>query len=269
MIAKIRQKKTCIGLVSVLSSPELMETLAASGWDYACIDHMFTSTDWDRTAHMVRAARAAGLSTLVRVEANPWITKGDPGKVAVECTRAQGIGVSGVMPSIYSAKELEAILETSKDWHRGIHVVRFHNDMGEFKRVEAEISDQTMVIPMLESQRTVAEFEEILSVDGLEAVILGISDLSRVLGRPFQYEHPDVWGMIDKVVSICERRGIVCGGNTGYAAQTPEQIASRIKRMVDHGIRFIDVQTDGALFQFFTKSILQATEAELGENLGM
>lgn len=266
---KIRNKKVCVGVLDVLSSPEIAETMASAGLDYICIDQMFTSTDWDRTAHIIRAAKAAGISPMVRVEANPWLAKGDPGKVVVECTRAQGVGASGVMASVASPKELEAIIEASKDWHRAIHVIRFHEDMKQFTQVEKKIAEASIVIPLLESQSTVKEFEEILSVDGLEAVMIGISDMSRVMGYPFQYEHPEVWKMVDAVVNICEKKGIVCGGNTGYTYQDPEAIAGRISRMVDHGLRYIMVQSDGSLFQFFTRNIVRATEKALGQTLSV
>lgn len=267
LISKIRGGQVCIGVLEVLGSPQIAESMAASGLDYVCIDQMFSSIDWNLTAHIVRACKGAGISPMVRVEANPWITKGDPNKVVVECTRAQGVGVSAVMASVHTSKELAGIIESSKDWHRNIHVIPFHEDMKNFGKVEKTVAEASMVIPLLESQTTEAEFEEVLSVEGLECVMIGISDMSRVMGHPFEYEHPDVWRMVDKVIDICHRRGIVCGGNTGYTYQDPDAIAKRIKRMVDRGLRYIMVQSDGSLFQFFTKNIIRATEDALGHGL--
>lgn len=261
LLSKLDNNEVALGVMDVLSSPEIAMTMAASGLDYVTIDQMFTSTDWERTAHIIRAAKATGISPMVRLQTSPWIG-GTPG-LAAQCIRAQGIGATSVMASTSSREEVEAMVAAATDWHREIHIIKFHQSMDNFGDYEIEAAGQTLALPLLESQTTIEQFDEILSVEGLKAVFLGISDLSRVLGYPFQYEHPEVWRMIDKIVAICEKRGIVCGGNTGYEFQTPETIAPRVCRLVDHGIRLIMIQTDGALFQFFTKNIMNATTEAL------
>jgi 2-keto-3-deoxy-L-rhamnonate aldolase RhmA len=263
LIGKLRGGEVCLGVISVLSSPEMVETIGACGFDYVCIDQMATATDWDRTAHMVRAAKGAGLSSLVRVEANPWVTKGEFGKIAVECGRALSLGAAGVMPSVYSAKELAAVLEAARDAHRMIHVVHLASDMSNARTLGTTSAAETIVIPLLESQTTVAEFDDILAVDGLEAVLIGLTDLTRILGVPFQYEHPDVWRMVDAIADIFARRRIVCGASVGHGVRTTEAIGDRIVRMTEHGLRLILVSTDAALFQFSAEGIL----AEVGRKL--
>ena len=66
LITKVRSKQVCVGVLEVLGSPQVCETMAASGLDYVCIDQMFSSIDWNLTAHMVRACKAAGISPMDR-----------------------------------------------------------------------------------------------------------------------------------------------------------------------------------------------------------
>jgi 4-hydroxy-2-oxoheptanedioate aldolase len=254
--ARIRSREVSLGLISVTSSPELVETIGHCGFDFVCIDRMATATDWDRVAHMARAARAAGLSALIRLAGNPWVTQGDYGPIAVECSRALSLAVSGVMPSVHSAGELAALLATAAGAHRQIHIVRAP------ERPElappAAPEEPPLVIPLLESQTTLQAFEEVLAVDGLEAVLIGLTDLTRMLGVPYQYEHPQVWRMVDGIAAICARRGIACGASVGHGARTPDAIAERVRRMTAHGLRLIVVSTDAGLFQFAATRILEA-----------
>ncbi|HEY1728192.1 MAG TPA: hypothetical protein VGG22_07465 [Candidatus Baltobacteraceae bacterium] len=259
-----------MGVCAALSSPEAVEVLAASGLDFTLIDQMYTSTDWMTTANMIRAAQARGMSTLIRPEANPWVgAGGNAGQIASETIRALGVGATGVCASVHSPDELKAMLESGKDWHRQHHVVPFagtpqNGEVTTWPEHEAAVRERTMIVPLFESQTTLDQFERMLEVEGLEAAMFAGSDGSRVLGLGLNYEHPTLWNRIDEVVKICERRGIVLGSGTGHAFQTAETIGKRIKRMVDHGLKIILIQTDGAMLQFMMQSIFAVAKAELG-----
>lgn len=265
-LRKVRNQEVTLGVMELLSSPEVTKTLAATGMDFVCVDQMFTSIDWDRTAHIVRAAQAAGISPMVRIEANPWVTKGQTKQVATECQRAQAIGASSIMASVYGPEEVEALIQTTKDWHRDIHVFRHLEDMSRSDRDDQEIAEGTLLLPLLEAQREFSQYEEIISVDGLEAVLLGLTDLTRVFGFPYEYEHPQLWELVDRVVDLCRGKGIVVAGNTGYAFQTIDANAQRIKRMVDHGITMIIMQSDATLLQYFARDVVAATHSLLEAN---
>jgi 2-keto-3-deoxy-L-rhamnonate aldolase RhmA len=260
LLTKIAQGEVALGVLGVMSSPEAAMTLAACDLDYVVVDQMFTSTDWDRTAHIIRAARASGISPLVRLPSDPWIG-GTPG-LAAQCMRAQGVGATGVLASCADAAEVSAVVEAGKDWHRDIHVVKFE-EMDDYANHAHEAGERTVAAPVLESQKTVAEFEECLSVEGLRTAFIGLSDLSIVLGHPFEYEHPEVWAMVDEIAAICRRRGIVLGANTGYEFRTPDSIAQRVQRLTEHGVGIVMLQTDAALLQMFTSDIVRATKVLL------
>jgi len=265
LLDKIKEKKLSLGLVEVLDSPEAVETLAFAGMDWVCIDMMFTSTDWNRAAHMVRAARAAGTTPLIRVPCNPWATKGNDLHLAVDITRAFGINATGVVFSPNTTREVEIAIEVGKDWHHSIHIVRFADAVNKFTKTEEEIAAETVVMPLIEGEDSVRNVADLLSVDGLKTACLAITDASRMLGHPLQYEHPEVWRWIDKAANAAEKHGVVLGGNTGYQFQTAVDIAKRIKRLYDHGIRIVLIQTSGALLQFFCRDIIRSAISEVGE----
>jgi 2-keto-3-deoxy-L-rhamnonate aldolase RhmA len=265
---KIREKKVSIGTLEVLDSPEVVETLAFAGMDFIKIEMMFSSTDWNRAAHMIRAAKGAGIAPLIRLPCNPWVTKGEDQHLAVDVTRAFGIDAMGVVFSPDTQKEVEKALEVGRDYHHSIHICRFADRFADaqakFGTFEKEVAGETLIMPLIESEGAVRNIADILSVEGLKTALLGFSDLSVMLGHPFQYEHPEVWRLCDKAANIAEKHGVILGGNTGYHVQTPEDIGKRIKRMYDHGIRIFVCHTTGSLLQIFIRDIIRSATAELG-----
>lgn len=256
--------KLYVGVNETFNSPEAVETLALAGMDFVWLDMMFSSKDWDRTAHMVRAARCAKIIDIVRLPSNPWVTKGEDKHLAIDMTRAFGIGATGIMFSPATIREIEMGIEVGKDWHRGIHMVPFADDVEKlFLKVEKQTAAESIVMPLIESVELVRNIEEALSVDGLKTAFLGISDATRMLGHPMEYEHPEVWQWIDKAVKVADKHGVVLGGNTGYSSQNVVTIGQRIKRLYDHGIGMVLVQNTGALMQFFCRDFKRRAIAEV------
>lgn len=264
LLEAAKARRLSIGILEVTASPEIVETLAFAGFDWVCIDLMFESTDWTLAAHMVRAAKGAGISPVIRVPSNPWAA-GEDAHVLVDVTRAIGIDATGVMVSLDSPRLLAKAVEVSREWHRNIHVVPFADDMRLQEQMQKQMADDTLLIPLLESDYALQNLEEFFRVEGLKAVSIGISDASKMLGHPLDYEHPDVWHLIDKAASLADKYGLYLMGNTGYQFRDAESIAKRIRRLHDHGVRMVTVQSTGALLQFFCQAILRATKAELGK----
>lgn len=260
LIEAARANRMSLGILEVTASPEVVETLAFAGFDWVCIDMMFESTDWSLAANMVRAAKAWGISPTIRVASNPWVAPDDP-HVLVEIQRAIGIGATGVLASLDTPEMVARAVEVSREWHRNIHVLPFADDMQRFGEIERQMQDNTLFVPILESENALNNLEAFFDVEGLKAVALGISDASRMLGHPFDYEHPDVWALVDRAAELARERGIYLFGNTGYQYQDPASIAARVRRLHDHGVRMILLQSTGALLQFFCQQILKASRS--------
>lgn len=253
-----------LGILEVTASPEVVETLAFAGFDWVCIDLMFESTDWNLAAHMVRAAKGSGITPIIRVPSNPWVAGEDP-HVLIDITRAFGIDAAGVLASLDAPAMVAKAVEVSKEWHRNIHIIPFAEDMRRQPEMQRKMAEGSFFIPLLESHGALRNMEDFFRIDGLKAVCLGISDASRMLGHPLDYEHPDVWKVVDHAANLAAKYGISLMGNTGYQFQDPESIAQRIKRLHDHGIRMVLIQSTGALLQFFCQSVIKATRAAVAE----
>lgn len=264
LLEAAKANRLSLGILEVTASPEVVETLAFAGFDWVCIDLMFESTDWNLAAHMVRAAKGSGITPIIRVPSNPWVAGDDP-HVLIDITRAFGIDAAGVLVSLDSPAMLAKAIEVSKEWHRNIHIIPFAADMRGQPEWQRRVGEESFLIPLLESQGALGNLDAFFQVEGLKAACIGISDASRMLGHPLDYEHPDVWRLVDRAASLAAKHNVYLMGNTGYQFQDAESIAQRIKRLHDHGVRMVLIQSTGALLQFFCQSVIQATRTAVKE----
>src|SRR6185369_279439 len=52
---------------------------------------------------------------------------------------------------------------------------------------------------------------EIISTPGVDMVYLGPGDFSIAMGRPGDYDHPDVVGPMEQVLALCRKYGVPFG----------------------------------------------------------
>lgn len=101
--------------------------------------------------------------------------------------------------------------------------------------------DRTMVCVLIESERGLANAEEIMSVPGVDVAHLGHGDLSLSLGVPGQTDHPRMQAGIDTILEACERHGKAAACLAGDAATGRD--------WVRRGFRMVSVSYDVGLFR--------------------
>jgi len=245
-----------LGCLTSTGSANIPEVLAFAGLDWFQIDHMFTEIDWVTTSHMVRAAKLSGITPIVRVSNDPWVSSsGTNPSLYANTLRALGVGAEGVCASISTAEEARAFVDLGKDWHRGIHIMSFTRET--FPAHAARVAENTVMIPLVESLQGLDQIEEIMAVPGLRVITVGVSDISKELGYAFDYEHDAVWRVVDRFVATAEKHGVVVGANTGYEFRTAEEKAKRIARLHQHGIRVIHIQTAEFLLQLMAADVVK------------
>ena len=68
-----------------------------------------------------------------------------------------------------------------------------------------------MIIPMIETQQAIDNIDEILSVPGIDVLLIGPSDLSIELNVPLDYPSDTYQAGLDKIAEACKRHGVVPG----------------------------------------------------------
>lgn len=241
--------------VWIKGGPSWVPTLARAGFDFVRPDMMFSAMDWRELDHIHRAAQAVGLTTWLRVPANPWLSGTGQLQVTVDVARAFSLGIPIVGASIASAAQVAACVEVAKDWHRS-GTGEYPNSDETFAAMNRKAADAAVFVPHVEAGTAIREIDQILAIDGLRIVMLAMTDLSKALGYPFQYDHPEVWKTLDSIVAKARTRGIVIAANMGYAFTTHEQMLGRVQKMQQHGVRICLMQGADNMLENFARPLL-------------
>lgn len=205
------------------------ELFAMEGYDYIWIDGEHSALTLDMVAAQVRAAQANGAAAFYRV---PW---NDP----VLVKPVLEIGVDGVIfPFIRTAKEAAAAVAACKYPPEGIRgyapgrAIRYGlTPMEEY----FEQAKKTWVIAQLEHIDAVRNLDEILSVPGIDAFVVGMMDLSASIGKIGQLRDPQLLGLLDEIGEKCRADGRPFGVSMGYMPEIVEEWMARGARLISVG----------------------------------
>lgn len=216
-----------------LTDPSISEAMASFGYDFIWIDAEHGPFDKERLLAHIVAANCAGAAAIVRVVWN------DPAiiKPVLE------MGVDGIIvPMVCTKEEAERAIAACKyppEGTRGFGPRRA-NRYGMIPLPEyLEHADESILkIVQIEHVDAVRNLRDILSVEGLTAVIIGPNDLSGSIGRLGELKHPEVVALYDEIVAVCKAEKVPCGVSIGPSDR--EYIA----QWLDRGVDFISCGDD-------------------------
>jgi 2-keto-3-deoxy-L-rhamnonate aldolase RhmA len=124
----------------------------------------------------------------------------------------------------------------------------------------AALNAATTIIVQLESAAAIERTDEIIAVEGVDMVLVGLNDLLTDWGIPGEYDHPRVRAAYATIIAACRRRGKHCG--VGGLATRPD-LAAELVRM---GARYVSTGTDlGFLLGAATARARQVKEIHVQE----
>jgi 2-dehydro-3-deoxyglucarate aldolase/4-hydroxy-2-oxoheptanedioate aldolase len=109
---------------------------------------------------------------------------------------------------------------------------------------------EQMVVLQIETVRALEARDELLSVPGIDAVMIGPVDLSISLGVPGEFEHPKVLAAVEKIVESCRARGVAPGAQARNVA-----LAQRWKSM---GMLFVGCSSEVMMLYDSARAIASA-----------
>lgn len=234
------------GITVQLASPEVIEMCGAAGLDFVWIDAEHGSFDLETAVEMFRAADAQGITPLIRV----------PALEATAIMRALDGGAMGVIvPNISTAAQARSAVDFarykvgSNGGLRGAcpstRAARYlADDWDSFARWSNE---NTTVWALIETVAGVKNVDEILEVEGLDAIALGPFDLSHEMGLRGQPFHPDVNRLLGQVVEKARRRNVPVVASLFSA--NPVELAAEYDHWLARGVQLFSVGSDRAVFQ--------------------
>jgi len=226
------------------------ETMAHQGWDSLTIDLQHGVVDYQAMVPMLQAISTTDTVPVVRV---PWL---EPG-IIMKTLDAGAYGV--ICPMINTREDAQKLVAWSHYAPRG---TRSFGPIRAFLYGGADYpqhaNDTIVTFAMIETAQALDNLDAILSVEGLDAIYIGPSDLSLALGcRPvFDDVDPKAQEAIDHILERAKAHGLVAGIHNG----TPEGAMARIAK----GFQFTTVSSDARLMAAGAQQIvskMRATQA--------
>jgi 2-keto-3-deoxy-L-rhamnonate aldolase RhmA len=218
--------------VRLVGGIEIARIARTAGFDSLYVDMEHSSFSLETTGQICMAALEVGVTPFVRV----------PGVAAV--SRVLDSGALGVIaPHVRSGAEAREYVRAAKFpplGERSAAGPRPHLHYRTFPAAEtdAALNEATTLMVQFESEEALTKAEEIVSVGGVDMVMIGSNDLLADWGMPGQFEHPRLRDAYARTIAVCRKHGKHVG--VGGLASRP-QLAAEFVRM---GARYVSTGTD-------------------------
>ena len=239
--------KVCLGTGITLNDPVVVEALAPLV-DFFWIDLEHNPIDLKTLLGHLIAARAGGAPAIVRVPSSdlPFLKR-------VLDTGAEGI----IVPQVRSAAEVTQVVQACRYTPLGNRGwgPRRPSDYGRRsqEQIVREANEQLFVAVQIENTDALVELDEIVSIPGIDSLVVGPFDLSCSMNLMGKLDHPDLLESIETIIRKSHEAGLFvgvgdealakrathwvelgadwvqCGGDVSYLLNTAEILFSDIR----------------------------------------
>jgi 2-keto-3-deoxy-L-rhamnonate aldolase RhmA len=239
----LKAGQVTIGAWINFGTPDSAEILSHMGLDWLVFDTEHGPWSIETAQQLIQAMSGTDVVPIVRVAWN------DP----VMIKRALDIGAYGVIvPWVNTKEQAIQAVRSAKYPPKGIRgcgprrVAMYGLNTKEYLQVA---DDLTMVIAQIETQEAIDNLEEILSVEGIDAIFVGPADLSMSLGFHGEQTHPKNLEAIWKILEVAKK------------AKTPVGIYSLgpdwNKTVIEKGFQFVVLGADMSFMIHGLRDILK------------
>lgn len=225
-----------VGSWMQLPHASVAEIMGQAGYDWVAVDMEHGAVSAHQLPDIFRALELGGTLPLVRLAEG----------LAKDCKQALDAGAGGVIvPMVESAAQLTAVRDACRWPPAGTRGVGFSraNLFGKHFEVYREEAQGPLLVAMIEHFKAVDSLEDILAVEGLDAIFIGPYDLSASMGLTAEFEHPDFQVAMQKILKLARAARVPCGLHV--VAPLPEQLNQRIAE----GYQFLAYSIDAVMFE--------------------
>lgn len=243
---RLRRQEPVYGILHGLASPAAAEMAALAGYDVVIIDDEHGPSGRDGLLALAQAIAAGGAASLLRMASHAPLAIG----------QALDLGIDGLIFSgVESVEQAVALVAATRYPPLGIRGngvgIARASGYGLFAdRYRAQAAEGPFVCAIVESRRGVEAARAIAAVDGIDAIVVGIHDLSGDLGVPGNVVHPSVQEALSRV----EQDVVAVGKAVGTITHPGADVAALLAR----GHRFITLGADTRLLGAAMRAQLEA-----------
>ena len=203
--AALQEGQLLLGtMLADIRQPSIIQVLVNAGFDYVIIDNEHGSFSNESIADLSRMARILGLTPIVRI----------PELTYAHVAQSLDGGAQGIMlPRVThpdQVHEVLAIMKYPPVGRRGCAMSRGHTDFrgGPVGENMAHANSASMLMVQIETAESLEHLDEIVAIEGVDALFIGPNDLSISLGVAGQSESPVLIEAIEKVMKACKAHGV-------------------------------------------------------------
>ena len=210
---------------------DIAQIAQACDFDWLFIDMEHNSMSMDTAAQICAAALGFGVAPLIRV----------PSHESFHSTRLLDAGAQGiVIPHVDNADQARRVVDFCRFpplGHRsipgGLPQTRFAT-LPVTETVEL-INGETLVVVMIETVEGLRNVDEIAAVRGVDALLVGCTDMAAELGVTGELGHARVKEALDMVFAACRKHGKFAGVGGVYDESLMREYVGKGARLILSG----------------------------------
>ena len=218
-----------IGIWSSLSSHIVAELLAHAGFDWVLLDTEHSPNELPMVQQQLQAMHGGAATPIVRV---PW-------NDMVMIKRYLDIGAQSLLlpyvQTVEEAKNAVAYTRYPPEGVRGVAGATRAVGYGRIKDYHKTAHQELCLLVQVETRKAMANIDAIAAVEGVDGVFIGPNDLSADMGYLGNWQHPEVWKVMEAAAKKIRQAGKAPGILVGEADG---------KRCLDMGYLFVAVGSD-------------------------
>ncbi len=228
----LKKNEVQIGIWSTLSSHIVAEVLATSGMDWVLLDTEHSPNELPMVQCQLQAMEGGQATPVVRVPWNDMVT----------IKRYLDIGAQSLLiPYVQNAEEAQNAVRYTRYPPHGVRGVAGASRATRYARVKdyfKKAHEELCVLVQAETREAVKNLDAMLEVEGIDGVFIGPNDLSADMGHLGNWQHPEVWKVMEAAAKRIRKAGKAAGILVG---------AAEGQRCIDAGFTFIAVGADTGL----------------------
>ena len=226
--SRLKNRDLLLGTMVTLPSPSTAEILADLGFDWFFIDGEHGPLETGDIQSILQTV-SHRLACVVRV----------PAASESAIKKVLDIGADGVIvPMVNSADQAKDVVRYARYapmGSRGVGLARAHGYGLKFQEYVESANDRIAVIVQAEHIQSVQQIEEIVKVEGVDAVQLGPYDLAASMGKMGQVDDPEVVEAVNHVITTCQSASIPIGW-FGISAEAVAPYINRSCTLITAGV---------------------------------
>jgi len=230
----LRNGGCSVGSWMQIPHSSVAEIMGQAGYEWVAVDMEHGAVAVHQLPDLFRALELGDTLPLVR------LAQGH----SKDCKQALDAGAGGVIvPMVESAESLTAVRDACRWPPAGTRGVGFSRANLFCKHFQAyrEEAQAPLLVAMIEHSRAVDRLDEILRVEGLDALLIGPYDLSASMGLTAQFDHPLFLGAMESIRAQSAARAMPCGIHV-VAASLDE-----LQQRIGEGYRFLAYSMDAVM----------------------